>query len=74
MSFKLIWFAASVFPMLIGLLITMDSSRFSRHIALAQILIAQGVPEAEAMERSGCNHWNRWFLLRIWKEYPPLPN
>lgn len=73
MSGKLIWFVGSFVTILVGLLIMSDGQRLLRHVRVAQALIAQGVPEPEAMERSGANHWSQPFILRIWKKYPPLP-
>lgn len=71
---QLIWSAGSVVAVLVGLLITLDSRRFSKHIRVAQGLMASGMSEPEAMEQSGCNHWDKAFILRIWRKYPELPN
>lgn len=73
-TMKLIWLAGTVITVLVGLLLMMDSRRFSRHIRAAQTLIASGMEESEAMEKSGCNHWDETFILRIWRKYPKLPS
>lgn len=58
---------------LLGLLVMVDAKRFSRHIKAAKDMIENGVPEAEAMHKSGCNHWDKAFWVRIWAKYPQLP-
>lgn len=62
------------FVILLGLLLMLDAKRFDRHISAAMKLIKDGVSEPEAMQQSGCNHWDRPFLVRIWKKYPKLPS
>ncbi len=52
----------------------LDAKRLGRHIDAAIDLMDRGVAEAEAMQRSGCNHWDQAFWLRIWKKYPKLPS
>lgn len=74
MSLKIIWFAIPIITVLVGLLVSLDGKRLTRHIQVAQDLIAKGVAEPEAMQHSGCNHWDRPFMVRIWKAYPKLPN
>ncbi|OKS70527.1 hypothetical protein PsaNZ64_21080 [Pseudomonas syringae pv. actinidiae] len=62
----------ATFFFLLSLLFLIDAKRLRRHIDAATALMDQGVPESEAIQRTGCNHWKHPFWLRIWKKYPKL--
>jgi len=57
----------------IGALMWRDANRLARHVKVAEALMAEGVQEDEAMERSGCNFWDAPWPSRLTKRYPALP-
>lgn len=56
----------------VGLWFMQDANRLSKHVRVAEKLILEGVPEDEAMERSGCNHWDTPWFRRFFMSYPEL--
>jgi hypothetical protein len=59
---------------LVVLLYFLDGKRRLRHLRVARDMIESGMSESEAKKRSGCAHWDRSFFLRIWIDYPRLPD
>lgn len=73
-AMKFAWLCGILVTGAIGALMIRDGQRLEKHIRIAQGLIASGMDELEAMEQSGCNHWERPFVLRFWRKYPSFPN
>lgn len=55
-----------------GLWVLLDGNRLAKHVAIAERLMADGMSEADAMEQSGCNFWDRPWYERITTPYPYL--
>ena len=49
-----------------------DAKRLEKHIEVAKELMKKGMSEEEAMENSGCNHWDRPWFVRAFRKYPEL--
>lgn len=71
-AIKMAFFCGTMITAAIGFLMIRDAQRLEKHIGIARDLIDSGMDEAEAMNHSGCNHWDRWFVLRFWQKYPTL--
>jgi len=64
--------ALSLIGLAIGALILRDANRLAQHVQVAEALMASGVQEVDAMQRSGCNFWDTPMHRRIGKRYPAL--
>jgi hypothetical protein len=50
-----------------------DANRLAQHLDVAVAMIVDGFSEEIAMERSGCNFWEKPWYVRIFTKYPPVP-
>ncbi|RMV97318.1 hypothetical protein ALO99_200144 [Pseudomonas coronafaciens pv. porri] len=53
--------------------LSLEDQRRKIHLEVAERLIAEGVPETDAMKRSGVSHWGQSFMSRFRQKWPPLP-
>ena len=59
---------------LAGLWMKIDADRLHQHVVVAEKMMAQGMDEPTAMEKSGCNFWDTPWYRRLFKQYPALPS
>lgn len=56
----------------IGWWLYRDANRLDRHVSVMVDMIDAGVPECEAIERSGCNFWDVPWYRRLFRPYPVI--
>lgn len=64
--------AFALIGLVVGALVFRDANRLAQHVKVAEVLMAAGLSEDEAMERSGCNFWDQAWHRRMTKRYPTL--
>jgi len=57
----------------IGIWLFRDANRLNARVKVAEAMMSAWVTEAEAMETSGCNWWERPWYQRILTSPPTLP-